>query len=420
MSKLYNAALRAANSLVRMKARRLDDTDKRKIARFMRGQLGVFQRIEETVAKRPADGKKVLWIHSASLGEAAISHPIISEMLSRGDYRVVRTFFSPSGYEPLEPTHTPDHEVYYLPLDTLQNARRFLDLVRPDLAMFMVSEYWYNYLHELKRRSVPTFLVSAKIGEKSIFNRWYGFLHRSCLSCYRRIFVLDRESEDRLSRLGCTNVRVSGNPLFDNAIVKSRMDWSDPRIEKFIGAEKDVFIAGSVHDDIDISMITELANCHRRTRFIIVPHSIKEETISKICGSLKATAVRLSQADDRSLRKAQSLIIDNIGSLAYIYRYARYGYIGGGFTPFLHSLIEATVYGLPVAFGPRIERKVTPQQLVNLGLGCVVANVDELDAWFTRISEDERYLADCRRKAAIYMEQNANATTSIVDQMLES
>lgn len=198
----------------------------------------------------------------------------------------------------------------------------------------MVSEYWYNYLHELKRRNIPTYLISAKITEKSIFNRPYGFIHRQCLSCYRHIFVLDDSSRDMLNRLGVKNVTVSGNPLFDNAIAKSAEQWESAVLNRFTSGHERIFVAGSVHDDTDIDLITRLANDHRDTRFIIVPHAISDDFISKIEARLEGGSFRYSRSGDTvSSADSQSIIIDNVGMLAYIYRYGTIAYVGGGFTP---------------------------------------------------------------------------------------
>lgn len=347
--------------------------------------------------------------------------PLIREFKRRGDCRVVLTFFSPSGFEPMQNYPDGIDEVYYLPLDSRGNVRRFLDMVRPDAAVFMVSEYWYNYLHELHRRGIPTYLVSAKITDTSVFFKWYGWWHRRCLDCYTQIFVLDDDSRRRLEQLGVSNVEVSGNPLFDNALAKARAAWRDERIERFVGNSRKVFVAGSVHDDTDMQMVVELANRHRDVKFIIVPHAIDRDEIVRMRTLLQAPSVCLSEASevsDEGLQQAQSLIVDSVGSLAYIYRYGHYAYVGGGFTPYLHSLIEATAYGLPVAFGPRIERKITPSQLVELGIGEVVADAEQLDKWFSRVKDDTAYLERVAEVARRYVKNNADAAAAVVDKIL--
>ncbi len=423
MSLIYNAILAAAASAVRGRGRFVSpDAAPSKAARFARGQADTFRRIRQCVAGRgdAASAGPVIWLHAASLGEAAVAMPLIREFKRRGPCRVVLTFFSPSGFEPMQDCPAGIDEVYYLPLDSRGNVRRFLDLVRPDAAVFMVSEYWYNYLHELRRRGIPTYLVSAKITDSSVFFKWYGWWHRSCLNCYTRIFVLDDASRERLERLGVERIEVSGNPLFDNALIKARTPWHDERIERFAGGSQKVFVAGSVHDSTDMQMVVELANRHPDVKFIIVPHAIDRAEIATMQSLLRRRSVCLSDASDADLQQAQSLIVDSVGSLAYIYRYGRYAYVGGGFTPYLHSLIEASAYGLPVAFGPRIERKITPGQLVGLGIGEVVADADQLDAWFTRIKDDRAYLDHAAEVARRYVKTNADAAAAVVDKILAS
>lgn len=391
-----------------------------KFRRFARGQRQVMDKLVSELGNTGPGVIKTVWLHAASLGEYAIARPIINELRRRGNFRIVMTFFSPSGYEVIENKPGEVDYLYYLPLDTRRNVTRFLDLVKPDAAAFMVSEYWYNYLHELKRRGIPTYLISAKITRKSIFNRPYGFLHRRCLSCYRHIFVLDEESRGMLNHLGANNVTVSGNPLFDNAIAKASEQWADAVLNRFTSGHDRIFVAGSVHDDTDIDLIAKLANAHRDTRFIIVPHSISDDFISRIETRLKGGSCRYSCSHDTTtFADTQSIIIDNVGMLAYIYRYGTLAYVGGGFTPLLHSVIEATVYGIPVTFGPCIHRKITPQQLSDLGLGQVIHNYEDLNDWMQRMNGNTRRLCEIRKIALGYISRNAHATEAIVNKMLQ-
>lgn len=333
--------------------------------------------------------------------------------------QIVLTFFSPTGYEALKDNHPNVDYLYYLPFDTNRNAKAFLDIIKPDKAVFIVSEYWFNYLQILKDRGIETYLVSAKISKKSIFYKKYGWLYRRCLPAYKHFFVIDKESKANLKELGYNNVLVCGNPLFDNAKEKSMEDWSDPVIERFANG-RDVFIAGSIHDDMDLKLVTDLANSHPDTRFIFVPHEINKNNLQKIIESLNGKALLHSECDKvTDMSDAQVLIVDFVGSLAYIYRYARWAYIGGGFTRYLHSLIEATVYGLPVAFGPVTHRKVTPLQIVEKGIGNVVTNSDELNRWFCALKSSPKSLNEISRKAKEYVETNLGSTKEIVDKISE-
>lgn len=415
---LYSSVVNILNGLIKTVGTSVPMGHPRKFMRFLRGQKGIIRHVRDTYRKDPA--RPTIWIHAASFGEYSVARPLITEFKRRG-MQIVVTFFSPSGYEALEKHHPEVDYLYYLPFDTVGNARAFLDIVRPDKAVFIVSEYWFNYLQLLRERGIDTYLVSAKITDKSIFFRWYGKLYRRCLPTYTHMFVIDGESQGNLHRLGCGSVSVNGNPLFDNAIEKAAQPWSDAKIEAFCAGRQDVFIAGSIHDENDMGLVTELANRHPDTKFILVPHEITPSAVRSLEAMLKGTTAvysRITSAD--SVGDAQVLIVDTMGSLAYIYRYARWAYVGGGFTRYLHSLIEATVYGLPVAFGPEIHRKITPEEIYRRGIGQIVTTADELDAWFSSLKDNPAEMAEISRKARAYVAENAGATDEIVDKILSS
>lgn len=413
---LYSAVIDALSAMIEVAGSAVPEGHPRKFFRFLRGQKHLIRHVRDTYRKDP--NKPTVWVHASSLGEFSVARPLIIELKRRG-MQIVLTFFSPSGYEALKDNHPNVDYLYYLPFDTNRNAKAFLDIVKPDKAVFIVSEYWFNYLQILKDRGIETYLVSAKISKKSIFYKWYGWLYRRCLPAYKHFFVIDKDSETNLKELGYNNVSVCGNPLFDNAKEKSLEDWSDPVIERFANG-RDVFIAGSIHDDIDLKLVTDLANSNRDTRFIFVPHEINKDNIQIIVDSLKGKTQILSQCDDNTdMSDAQVLIVDFVGSLAYIYRYARWAYVGGGFTRYLHSLIEATVYGLPVAFGPVTHRKVTPLQIVEKGIGNIVTNSDELNRWFCALKSSPKSLNEISRKAKEYVETNLGSTKEIVDKISE-
>ncbi len=414
---LYSSVVNILSGLIRTLGAVVPRKYSAKFMRFVRGQKGIIRHVRDSYVKDSA--RPTVWIHAASFGEYSVARPLISEFKRRG-MQIVVTFFSPSGYEALEGNHREVDFLYYLPFDTRRNARRFLDIVRPDKAVFIVSEYWFNYLELLRQRHIDTYLVSAKITEQSIFFRWYGRHYRRCLPTYSHIFVIDSSSEDNLRKLGYHSASVSGNPLFDNAIAKSSQPWSDARIESF-AAGKDVFIAGSIHDETDMLLITELANRHPDVKFLFVPHEISTSVVQKLQSMLRGRSVVYSRCvEGEDVEGAQVMIVDVMGSLAYIYRYAKWAYVGGGFTKYLHSLIEATVYGLPVAFGPVIRRKITPEEIAARGLGQIVTTPDELDNWFVSLKNNPDRLAEISRNATIYVKENSGATKEIADTILSS
>lgn len=414
---LYSSVINVLSGLIETFGAAVPDGHPRKFFRFLRGQKGLTRRVRDTYVKDPS--RPTVWVHAASFGEYSVARPLISEFKRRG-MQIVVTFFSPSGYEALEHNHPEVDFLYYLPFDTNRNARLFLDTVRPDKAVFIVSEYWFNYLQLLRGRGIDTYLVSAKITLSSIFFRWYGKLYRRCLPSYRHIFVIDEQSRENLKSLGYENVLVNGNPLFDNAIAKAAAPWSDKLIECFASGS-DVFIAGSIHDDNDVRLVTELVRRNPDVKFLLVPHEVTPSSVEELESQVGEEVVVYSRVSaDQDVSRYRVMIVDSMGYLAYIYRYARWAYVGGGFTRYLHSLIEATVYGLPVAFGPEIRRKVTPQEIADRGLGRVVTSPDELDSWFKELRDNPEKMAEIAEKAREYVNANAGATHYIVDAILVS
>ncbi len=384
---------------------------------FITYQQGLLDRIVNDMQLN----KKVVpiyWFHAASLGEYAIARPIIAALKQRQECTVVMTFFSPTGYEALKEVHINIDYLYCLPLDTLDNAKDFIKAVHPDKAVFIVSEYWCNYLFELKRNNIPTYLISAMIRKDAVFFRWYGGLYRKVLTAFTHFMVSDEISKRNLKVLGFGNVSIIGDPLFDNAIAIAKKEWHDPIIERF-AQQGDIFIAGSINDEKDLTLVSSLANRHRDVHFIFVPHEISEEHLYRIKCKLQGAVLCYSECDKNTdFSKTQILIVDFLGALAYIYRYAKWAYIGGGFTPYLHSIIEATVYGIPASFGPKIHRKVTPKQMIELGIGQVVKTPSELNRWFEELRNNTSGLQNIKSIAARYIESNVGATEKIVDKII--
>lgn len=416
---IYDRLMRTARWLAKAVAPRDTFNPGGKTSRFLLGQRRAREAVKEGM-KDIDRSRPTVWIHAASLGEFGIARPIISHLRMTTDCNIVVTFFSPTGYEALSRNgaETIDR-VFYLPLDTSDNASAFLDAVNPACAVFMVSEFWHNYLHQLRERKIPALLVSAIIRDDGpFFNPVYGKLYRESLGTFSRVYTLDERSVENINRLGLTTGLVNGDPLFDNVSLVASTPWSDPVVERFKGRER-LFLAGSIHRDEDLEMITELANRHPETRFIIVPHEITDETLQALEQRLNGGSKRRSACDDSTdFSTTQCLLIDSVGSLAYLYRYATWAYVGGGFTRLLHSVIEPTVYGIPVAFGPNIRRKVTPREMMRLGIGQMVEDVDDLDLWFKGLKSNENRLHYVAKRAARYVVQNTGATPRVVEEIV--
>lgn len=420
MNVIYNAAVSTMSGFLKLYSRFLPSKGGRKFSRFVKGQRRLMDHISQEMAG--ADRSvPTIWIHCASFGKFGIARPIIAEMKRRINCNIVLTFFSPSGYEALVSNRPAIVDyIFYLPLDTRRNAKRFLELVRPDRAVFMVSEYWPNYLQQLKFNAIPTFLVSAIIRDNSQFFKWYGKIYRKALLTFTHIFVLNNRSRFNLQMLGYDDMTICGDALFDNAVLVASTPWRDDIIERF-SAGRRVFSAGSISDHNDERLIATLAKVHPDLPMILVPHDLDGETISRLVALDPDRAVRYSEVDySTDLSAKHLLIVDCIGKLAYLYRYATWAYVGGGFTPLLHSVIEATVYGIPVSFGPRIERKVTPRQLIDLGIGTMVQTGDEFVDWFDSLAASPEKLAETKEKATAYVKRNEGATNIIVTKILGS
>lgn len=385
-----------------------------KFKQFVLGQHSIISRIKLEM-EADSNSRPVVWIHAASLGEFGVMRPVIAEIKKKLDYQIILTFFSPTGYEALKKKHPDIDHVFYLPLDSRTNARQFIEAIHPQLVLFAISEYWINYLQELRAKSIPVYLVSALITNHAPFFKWYGELYKKSLDAYSQILVLDEQSQKKLASIGYHRATVIGDPLFDNVLKLAHTPWKNEIIERF-SQQGDIFIAGSISDKKDLALVCHLANNHKDVRFIFVPHEICEENLNEIKYNLCGKTLLYSECtSDTDFSDTQVLVIDFLGALAYLYRYGKWAYVGGGFTPYLHSIIEATVYGLPTAFGPCIYRKTTPQQMVELGIGQVVRTKKEIGLWFETYKTNPLALAHVKELAKTYIEQNKGASSKIIE-----
>lgn len=413
VSTLYNLVMLLLGALVRLlnltRAVCLLPKDN-KLRKYIQGQ----QHIMETISQA-TDCDEPVWVHCASLGEYGVARPLISELRRRSGCKVLLTFFSSTGYEAVTSGKVPTEAdvVSYLPLDTRLNAERFVAKVKPRCAIFIISEIWPNLLGVLQRLHVPTYLVSAMVRSSSPALRWYGGCYREWLHRFSHLMVLDEHSKELLQQIGISHVTVTGDPLFDNAVANAQQDYHNAIIERFCSMGR-VMIAGSISDDNDIALVSHVANNNRGGRFLLVPHEIHEHSLAKLRHSLKGRAMLYSECTDATdFADVQVLIIDFIGALSRIYRFCSYAYVGGGFTPYLHSLIEATVYGLPVAFGPKIGRKNTPRQLMDLGIGTMVGTAQELDRWYKSLRGNDAALKEIHQKCDDYTRRNSGVTAHV-------
>ena len=420
---LYNIVMQLGGLLLKIVAHSTclsHSLHKSKLFKFALGQHKVLQTIRET--SEDHKGKSV-WIHVSSLGEYAVARPIIKQLRADGK-TIILTVFSPSAFDVLGNKGKAPNEadcVFYLPWDTRHNAKQFLDTINPEKAIFIISEYWINYLRELGKRHIPTYFVSSLIPKDSYLLKWYAKPIRKAIPQDTTFMALDEESKKNLNSIGFNHVTVIGDPLFDNAIGIAKTPYQNDIIERFCATASDgVLIAGSISDKKDLKIVSTFANKHRNIKCIFVPHEISQENLNEIKYHLEGWAELYSDCTpETDFSKRQVLIIDFMGALSRIYRYGSWAYVGGGFTPYLHSVIEPVVYGLPVVFGPCIQRKVTPQQMISLGIGAIATSAKEFSLWIEYWMSDKQEMARIKQTALEYTANNGGATNRVIETIMK-
>ena len=401
-----------------------------KVRLLWRGQRAAFK----TLKKKVDPNAKYVWVHAASLGEFEQGRPIIERLRKEHpEYKILLTFFSPSGYE-VRKNYEGADIVCYLPLDTIINARRFLRAIRPEVAFFIKYEFWYNYLHILKHRGVPVYSVSSIFRPNQIFFRWYGKQYGRVLKCFTHFFVQNQISKDLLSTININNVSITGDTRFDRVMSIKSQAKQLPIVEAFVrGTEclpssdaqppspSKVFVAGSswpLDEDIFIKYFDE----HPEWKLIIAPHVIGEDHLKQILGMTKRKVVRYTQVDANSqistlnpqLGNADILIIDCFGLLSSIYRYGDVAYIGGGFGVGIHNTLEAAVWDMPVVFGPNNKKFQEAQDLKACGGGFEITNYEEFEQLMERFASDEAFLKESGSNAGHFVKDQAGATEKVL------
>ena len=376
---------------------------------WLEGRKDLFRRMREAIAP----SARIVWVHVASLGEFEQGRPIIEQIRkTRPEYKILVTFFSPSGYEIRKNYKGADY-IFYLPLDTPRNARRFLDIARPEIAIFVKYEYWLNLLRELRRRKVRTYVVSAIFRRNSVFFRPYGGMWRQALESFDVMFVQNEESKKLLATLGFDNVLVAGDTRFDRVAEIARTAKQIDVIERF-KADDRLFVAGSTWEP-DEELLIRLINDNPCVKFVVAPHEMDEGRIAHLMSEVKGGALRYTQCTPRtSYGSRQVLILDTVGILASVYGYATWSYIGGGFGVGIHNTLEAATFGLPVAFGPNYQKFKEARDLVTLGAARSVADYEQLRAWFVPLRDNEEFLQKTSRIAKDYTTRHQGATDIIV------
>lgn len=376
---------------------------------WIEGRKDLYRRMAESID--PA--ARIVWVHVASLGEFEQGRPIIEEIRrTHPEYKILLTFFSPSGYEIRKNYKGVDY-IFYLPIDTPRHARRFLDAAHPEIAIFVKYEFWLNLLAELRRRSIRTYIVSAIFRRNSVFFRLYGGMWRQALESFDVLFVQNEESKKLLAGLGFDNVLVAGDTRFDRVAEIARSAKHVDIVERFAGDNR-LFVAGSTWGP-DEELLIRLMNENPGVKFVVAPHEMDESRIARLMAETRGGALRYTQCTPAtSYGTRQLLILDTVGLLSSVYRYATWSYIGGGFGVGIHNTLEAATFGLPVAFGPNYAKFKEARDLVTLGAARSIATYEELRTWFIPLRDNEEFLQKTRRIAKDYTTRHQGATNIIV------
>jgi 3-deoxy-D-manno-octulosonic-acid transferase len=366
---------------------------------------------------RFSPGEKTIWIHCASLGEFEQGRPVIEMIRERAPgYKILLTFFSPSGYEVRKDWPFADH-ICYLPADTPANARAFTRIVNPEMVLFVKYEFWNNYITEIHRKNKPVYLISAIFREDQYFFKWYGGFFRAILRRYRHIFVQDKASGQLLSGIGISNFSVAGDTRFDRVLQIAGSAREIPVIEAFLNGEK-VFMAGSSWRQDEEIMATYINSFPGRMKWIFAPHEIDNSNIERLEKLLRVKCARYSE-EKSDLRDARVLIIDNIGLLSSAYRYAHISAVGGGFGKGIHNVLEPACWGLPVLFGPNHEKFREAKELLNEGGAFTYNDYDGFREILDRLLSDEDFYKRASAICSKFIDDNKGATGKIGAEVLK-
>ena len=358
---------------------------------------------------------RYIWFHAASLGEFEQGRPLIEHLReTHPEYKILLTFFSPSGYE-VRKNYEGADIICYLPLDTIRNARRFLRAVKPVMAFFIKYEFWYNYLHILQHRGVPTYSVSSIFRPDQIFFQWYGRQYGRVLKCFTHFFVQNMESKALLSKLGITDVDVVGDTRFDRVLQIKEASKQLPIVEQFTAHAQKVFVAGSSWLP-DEEIFIKYFDIHKDWKLIIAPHVISDEHLSQIFELLKGRrVVRYTEATEKNVKDAEVLIIDCFGLLSSIYHYGTVSYVGGGFGVGIHNVLEAAVWDIPVVFGPNNKHFQEAQGLMLVQGGFEIKDYQSFRDLMMRFETDAFFLQNAGENAGAFVKSRAGATAKVME-----
>lgn len=385
-----------------------------KLRKMWQGEQDAVQ----TLRKKVEPDADYIWFHAASLGEFEQGRPLMEQIKkSYPQYKILLTFFSPSGYV-VRKNYEGADIITYLPIDTVGNARQFLRTVRPVMAFFIKYEFWYNYLHILQYRGIPAYSVSSIFRPDQVFFKWYGRGYGRVLKCFTRFFVQNEESKKLLESIGIHDTMVVGDTRFDRVLQIKEASKQLPIVERFVKGtpedQKKVFVAGSSWQP-DEEIFLKYFNNHRDWKLIVAPHVIGEDHLKFIFSLIKdKKVVRYTQATEDNVADADVLIIDCFGLLSSVYHYGDVAYVGGGFGVGIHNVLEAAVWGMPVLFGPNNKHFAEAQGLLQSGGGIEIEDYETFSLIMSQLSDDSAYYGTCGQEAGAFVQSLAGATKKVL------
>lgn len=390
---LYKLGVRAA-SLKNHKAKQL-----------LEGQARTFSYLKE----RLTPGTRYIWIHAASLGEFEQGSPLIEMIKAKQpDAHIVLSFFSPSGYEVRKGYNMVD-AVVYLPFDLPENVDKFINLVNPQMAIFIKYEFWGNYLKTLKRRGIPTYLVSAIFRPGQVFFKPWGGMFREVLSCFTTMFVQNAASRTLLNKIGFNNVEVAGDTRFDRVADVRNAAKDFPVVERFVSNSKFTLVAGSSWQP-DEDIIVPYFNSHPGMKLILAPHEFDKERLDALLAKFKRPVSLYSCASADEMEQCDALVVDCFGILSSLYRYGQVAYVGGGFGAGIHNVNEAAVYGMPVVFGPNHKKFREATDLIACGGGFAIDGDEAFAKVMDKMLSNKAFLEKSGTIADKYIQSHLGAT----------
>ncbi|MCK4638600.1 MAG: 3-deoxy-D-manno-octulosonic acid transferase, partial [Bacteroidales bacterium] len=377
----------------------------KKARQWIAGRKNLFNHIKTAIGKE----QNIVWFHSASLGEFEQGRPVIESFREKfPKYKILLTFFSPSGFE-IRKNYTSADYIFYLPIDTRKNANKFIKIIKPKLAFFIKYDFWYNYINALSKANIPIFFISAIFRKEQYFFKWYGVWFRKNLNKISYFFVQNNESENLLNSIGIKNVLVSGDTRFDRVFALAQQKKPFPSIEQF-KQNSEVFLAGSTWPPDEELILDLIKNNLHDLKFIIAPHETHKERIDSLIKNINAKVLKYSEATDKNINEADILIIDSVGILAHLYQYATIAYIGGGFGVDIHNIQEPVTFGKPVIFGPKYHKFQEARDLVKLGGAFSISSINDLIKITNKLLKNRSYYLECSEICKNYILEKTGAT----------